>query len=172
MNDTETRNEPAPKIKVTDRRLFDSEGNLREDEPPPPEPVAVADIEDSSTSDDGAVTEPPIAPTEPVAAVAEAETTPATNPEPAPAVKLDEEALMRFIEEQYIGGLMALGAMPDPQSGQTVEDLGLAQVRIEVLGLLRDRAAESLSAEAKKGVDDVIYQLRMAFLQKSKVAQL
>jgi hypothetical protein len=87
-------------------------------------------------------------------------------------LKLGEEALMRFVEEQYIGGLLALGAMPEPQTGQIVEDLDLAQVRIEVLAMVQERAGAGLPPEAKKGLDDVIYQLRMAYLQKSKVAKL
>jgi hypothetical protein len=180
MHDSELPGDEPAKIKVTDRRLFDSAGNLRDgvdaDEAPPesaPAPSDAAATEEPVPA--AAPVEPP--PVEPAAEANEAADS-AAPPEqdiaaaPAPIAPLREEALMRFIEEQYIGGLLALGAMPEPQSGQMVEDLDLAQVRIEVLGMLREGAADSLSAEAQKGVDDVIYQLRMAYLQKSKVAKL
>ena len=71
-----------------------------------------------------------------------------------------------------VGGLLALGAMPEPQSGQMMEDLDLAQVRIEVLGLLQSHLDATLAPEARKGFEDVLYQLRMLYLQKSKVAKL
>ena len=165
MQDSESGGDTPPKLKVTDRRLFDSEGNFRdagaETAPPAADPAP-----DEAALDNA----PPAAATPSPAAAAE----PAA-PAPVEAqerLQLGEEALMRFVEEQYIGGLMALGAMPEPQSGQTVEDLDLAQVRIEVLGMLQERAADNLPAEAKKGLDDVMYQLRMAYLQKSKAAKL
>lgn len=178
---SEHEEQPPAKIKVTDRRLFDRDGNFRED--------VSAESGQSETEPATEATERP-APAEPTgesrAADPAAEFAPApdttTSPEVAddgepdaatePAAVFAEEALMRFIEEQYIGGLLALGAMPEPQTGQVMEDLDLAQVRIEVLGLLREHAAASLSLEARKGIDDVIYQLRMAYLQKRKVVKL
>ena len=165
MHDSESNDDAPPKLKVTDRRLFDSEGNYRDgaEEVSADEPDRTP--EEASSEDTPTAAAPPAAPA------------PAEVPVPAAVeapeqLKLGEEALMRFVEEQYIGGLMALGAMPEPQSGQVVEDLDLAQVRIEVLGLLQERAGDNLPPEAKKGLDDVMYQLRMAYLQKSKVAKL
>lgn len=159
MYDSESDRDEPPKLKVIDRRLFDSEGNLR----------------DGVTAEEGTAGEPGqnaaaevTRKVEPVAS----ESTAASSLEPAKQLKLGEEALMRFVEEQYIGGLLALGAMPDPQTGQVAEDLELAQVRIEVLAMLQEHAGDGLAPEAKKGLDDVIYQLRMAYLQKSKVTKL
>lgn len=174
MQDHES-DEP-PKFKVIDRRLFDSEGNIREgveiEETPTAaaesaDPTAVADPEIGTTPGDDAPVENSLAASRPPAG----DPSPALA-EPARPLKFSEEALMRFVEEQYLGGLLALGAMPEPQTGQIVEDLDLAHVRIEVLGMLQERAGDDLPPEAKKGLDDVMYQLRMAYLQKSKVAKL
>ncbi|NKB90043.1 MAG: DUF1844 domain-containing protein [Acidobacteria bacterium] len=199
-----SENDEAPpvKIKVTDRRLFDMDGNLRDDvseeaaEEAPPvsqrsespdtaEEPSAANVSAPEPADSGdeAPAVPASAPVDQPFVEPEATVEAAPAPEAAPPAETDEtteqevlqfgeEALMRFIEEQYIGGLLALGAMPEPQTGQIVEDLDLAQVRIEVLGILRDRAETSLSMEARKGIDDVIYQLRMAYLQKRKVVKL
>ncbi len=159
MHDSESERDEPPKLKVIDRRLFDREGNLRE-----------GATTEASTADEPR--EEAAAEVTPQAQPVARESTSAASVEPAEPLKLGEEALMRFVEEQYLGGLLALGAMPEPQTGQIVEDLDLAQVRIEVLALLQERAGDGLPPEAKKGLDDVIYQLRMAYLQKSKVAKL
>jgi hypothetical protein len=165
MHDSESDDDAPPKLKVTDRRLFDSEGNFR-DGAEEMSANAPDQVLGEASNDDTPPAEAP--PSQPA---------PAEIPAPAALeapeqLKLGEEALMRFVEEQYIGGLMALGAMPEPQSGQVTEDLDLAQVRIEMLGLLQERVGDNLPPEAKKGLDDVMYQLRMAYLQKSKVAKL
>jgi len=177
MHDSQSGGDEPPKIKVTDRRLFDSEGNLREGvvtEEPPAEATDV--LTDAAPRHDTPVEAAPeqVAPSTaaPHAAPAPTQSSASPSAEPVPPLKLGEEALMRFVEEQYIGGLLALGAMPEPQTGQIVEDLDLAQVRIEILGMLQERAGDHLPAEAKKGLDDVVYQLRMAYLQKRKVAKL
>jgi len=166
MYDSES-DEPT-KLKVVDRRLFDSEGNLREDvtveEPAADEVHPAPDNAAPLAKDPAQRGTAEVSPTDPVPSEGPAET--------EQPLKFGQEALMRFVEEQYIGGLLALGAMPEPQTGQVVEDLDLAQVRIEILALLQERAGDSLPPEAKKGLDDVIYQLRMAYLQKSKVAKL
>ncbi len=178
MHDSESDSDEPRTIKVTDRRLFDSDGNFRDG-------IEVAESS-SETTETAAEAAPPHdqpdadaapqpatperLPDPPTAAVEE--TAPKATDDVAQPMVFGEEALMRFVEEQYIGGLLALGAMPEPQSGQLVEDLDLAQVRIEVLGMLQERAGDSLPPEARKGLDDVVYQLRMAYLQKSKVAKL
>jgi len=181
--------EGRPKIKVTDRRLFDADGNYRGDDAAA---QPAANVPDAQVAEPGSEpttptgTPPPPAAPQPPGPAAPGGGSDVTRQAPRPATgqpagsaagaddatEFDDQAVLRFIEEQYIGGLLALGAMPEPQSGQTVEDLDLAQVRIEMLGLMQERFGDSLPAEAKKGLDDVLYQLRMAYLQKRKVAKL
>ena len=180
MNDTDVPDGQRPKIKVTDRRLFDSHGNLRDEAPSPPshtsatEPACAAEpapagdlIESVDASADAA---PSGAPSE-VEDVATTDDNDAT-PKTAPKLNLNDQAMLKFIEEQYVGGLLALGAMPEPQSGQMVEDLDLAHLRVEVLGLLQESTEGSRSDDTSKALEDVLYQLRLAYLQKRKVAKL
>jgi len=127
MRDSESDNDERPKLKVTDRRLFDSEGNLREGVVAEEAPAEVENQAAAGPAHDAAVEAPPAETTRPAPPDAAAGSAPAPVDPEAP-LKLGAEALMRFVEEQYIGGLLALGAMPDPQTGQTVEDLDLAQV--------------------------------------------
>lgn len=175
MSEADFPDSERPKIKVTDRRLFDSDGNLRDETPPPP-------ADESTTVPPGEVASAPSRePSEPLEIPSD-EAPPEITEDPGvaddvpanvkPRLKLDDGALLKFIEEQYVGGLLALGAMPEPQSGQTVEDLELARLRVEVLGLLQESTEGGRTDDTNKALQDVLYQLRMAYLQKRKVAKL
>ncbi|HJO04057.1 MAG TPA: DUF1844 domain-containing protein [Acidobacteriota bacterium] len=175
MSEADIPDNQRPKIKVTDRRSFDSDGNLRDEAPVPStddpvsEPVSAAAPMDSNV--DEATGSPSSAP-EPRADDIDPVATDDPAPEDTPSLKLDDQALLKFIEEQYVGGLLALGAMPEPQSGQMVEDLDLARLRVEVLALLQESTEGARSSETSKALEDVLYQLRMVYLQKRKVAKL
>ena len=176
MREPDIPEDERPKIKVTDRRLFDSDGNLRDDAPSPlldesetaptssPKPAPGGQLNESVTVPPGT----PPAPVEGVEAVDEDE----VIQKSARRLNLADEALLKFIEEQYVGGLLALGAMPEPQSGQMVEDLDLARLRVEVLTLLQESTEGERTDDTTKALEDVLYQLRMAYLQKRKVAKL
>jgi len=160
-------------MKVTDRRLFDRDGNPREPDAAP-EPAAAP--------------EPPVAPTPAPAEPAASAPRPAA-PSPAPAAapasapapeaggeespfEAGDETLLHFVEEQYMMAMMALGAMPHPQTGQTMEDLEMARLRIDVLETIDRRSMATRSAEASQVFEEVLYRLRMAYLQKSKVPRI
>ncbi len=184
MNEPDVPDGERPKIKVTDRRLFDSDGNLRDEAPSPPSddpataPTGAAAPEPGgdlieaaeASSDDAPEVVPSVVPSE-VEDVASTGASDATQ-KAASRLKLDDQALLKFIEEQYVGGLLALGAMPEPQSGQMVEDLDMARLRVEVLGLLQESTEGERSDDTSKALEDVLYQLRLAYLQKRKVAKL
>ena len=53
-----------------------------------------------------------------------------------------------------------------------VEDLDLARLRVEVLTLLQESTEGERTDDTTKALEDVLYQLRMAYLQKRKVAKL
>jgi len=181
MSETDLPDEERRKIKVTDRRLFDSDGNLRDTASPPPhdprtEPPG-ADVSTPATPGDD-LPEPADGtdddkPSE-IEQVAGTDTDTGDDaPQDAvPRLQLDDQALLKFIEEQYVGGLLALGAMPEPQSGQMVEDLDMARLRVEILALLQENTEGGRTDDTSKALEDVLYQLRMAYLQKRKVAKL
>lgn len=77
-----------------------------------------------------------------------------------------------FIESQYYEGLLFLGAMRHPATGQVVEDLDMARYKIDVLGMMQDKTEGNRTPEESQLLDDVLYQLRMAYLQKRKVTNL
>jgi Domain of unknown function (DUF1844) len=58
------------------------------------------------------------------------------------------------------------GDIPDPQTGERHEsDLAAAQQMIDLISLLQDKTKGNLTAEESKLVDDLLYELRMRFVQ-------
>ena len=58
------------------------------------------------------------------------------------------------------------GDIPDPNSGERVEpDLTAAHQMIELIALLQDKTKGNLTADEAKLVDDLLYELRMRFVQ-------
>jgi len=69
----------------------------------------------------------------------------------------------------YFPALIHLGLMEDPASGERRENMVLAKRNIDLLDLLRDRTKGNLEAEEEKFLEDVLNQLKMAYLKKAEV---
>ena len=62
-----------------------------------------------------------------------------------------------------------LGDLPDPQSGQPASlNLEGAAQMIEILALLEQKTRGNLSAEERQVLEQVLYELRVRFLEVSK----
>jgi len=58
------------------------------------------------------------------------------------------------------------GDLPDPQSGQKAEpNLDGAAQMIEILALLDEKTRGNLTAEERQVLDQVLYELRMRFIE-------
>lgn len=58
------------------------------------------------------------------------------------------------------------GDIPDPQSGERHEaDLAAAHQMIELISLLQEKTKGNLTPEESKLVDDLLYELRMRYVQ-------
>ncbi len=133
-------------IRVTDKRLFTSDGELREEyrfleqaSPPPPEAAPV-----------------PVSPT--VATPQQASAGSLSPPGEGPTF-LDLLAMIAEPAALYLGDL----ALP---GGQSAEDLDLARLHIDLLALLREKTAGNLSAEESMMLEDTLYRLQMRYVEK------
>jgi hypothetical protein len=60
------------------------------------------------------------------------------------------------------------GDLPDPESGQPSEvNLGGAAQMIEILALLEEKTKGNLTAEERQILEQVLYELRMRFVDAS-----
>lgn len=192
-------NEEKPKIKVTDRRKFTAEGELRTSETEPTDaarrddgapssaPAGEAAAAASESSDKAAsAPEAPSAASEsheePSAAAGPPEepsagSEPAGAPSahdaagpggPAPSVADLPRDFTAFIEGMYLEAMLYLGALPDPRTGESAEDLDMAKYKIDLLGMIQEKTRGNLTDEEADQLEDVLYQLRMFFVQRSK----
>ena len=61
------------------------------------------------------------------------------------------------------------GDLPDPVSGQPVEpNIAAAGHLVEVIGMLQEKTAGNLSPIEAKLLDDLLYELRMRFVEAQK----
>ncbi len=198
-NETDSRREASehdekPKLKVTDRRMFDIHGNPRQPEEDrteassdTPSPAAEAAIEetpavdagpeqatadeDSSPSPAAEQPSPPPAAeaTDPAPAAEDTAPPPASQDDPAASGNYADlpRGFAPFIESQYLEALIFLGAVPHPQTGETMQDPEFARYKIDLLTMIQEKTEGNLNAEEKKLIEDVLYQLRMLFVQKT-----
>jgi len=150
-------------IKVTDKRMFTPDGRLREEfagevsesveeaAPERPEPVA-------SPAAEAAL--PPI------------ESIDASDAGRGPSLELPgtPSALGAPSFFDLVGALaepasIYLGDVPLPD-GASAENLDAARFHIDLLDLLRKRTAGNLSAQEHAVLEDVLYRLRVRYVQK------
>jgi hypothetical protein len=135
-------------FKVTDRRLFNPDGSLREqlpEEAPAAAPTSAP------------VTEP----------------TPEPEPEPEPPLDFDAEMgddqgemteFMGVIMEFAAPAFIHLGLAEHPATGRPQVNLPAAQQAIEMLRILREKTTGNLTREEENFFDGLLTDLRMQFV--------
>jgi hypothetical protein len=143
-------------IKVTDKRMFTSEGELREE---------YRFLSEKSTSETPETTPPP-----------QPEPVRRAEPEPRrtapPEMDMDDDAmggpgiydLAAMLAEP---AAIYLGDAPLPD-GQWAENLEMARLHIDLLDVLRQKTAGNLSAQESAFLEDLLYRLRVRYVQKQK----
>ena len=132
-------------IKVTDRRMFREDGQLRQDVEP---------AEDSE-EEVGERTEPP---------AAEAAEGPGFQREPIEEPEgVDFTMLLNAMAQP---ALLYLGEMAAPGTEPEI-DLERARMHIDLLQLLQVKCRGNLTAEEDSLLDRILYQLRMIYVSRS-----
>ncbi len=163
-------------LKVTDKRIFTPEGELRDEfrhlkdqaapsVERPPEPAPAAAPEPPPPQHPRAQT------TDPRGAPRDAPPAPAAE-ERAPRLELpgtppgfgaptffDLVAVLAEPVSLYLGDLQ----LPD---GQSAENLEMARLHIDLLDVLRQKTAGNLGAQESAVLEDVLYRLRLRYVQK------
>ena len=73
-----------------------------------------------------------------------------------------------FVSGIAMQALMALGRIPDPRTGSTEKDLGQAKYLIDIVDILKEKTMGNLGDDESKLLDDVLYDLRIHFVEASK----
>jgi Domain of unknown function (DUF1844) len=140
-----TKEQEDTGFKVTDRRMFREDGEIRQETTPP---------------------EPPKEKPEPFKV---AENVPPKQEAPGIGARIDFPS---YVLSYYTQGLVLLGEVPNPYSNKKEEDLESARHTVDILTILQEKTRGNLSKEEDQLLDSVLYELRMKFMAKTNKIKL
>lgn len=143
-------------FKVTDRRLFNADGSLRED----------ALIEESAPA---AAQTPELQPiVNPVTVQSQQQFAAAAAPELSPVEEMDAEPEHTMFTEFLMGiassAFIYLGLVEHPATGRRQVDMMAAKESIDMLVMLREKTKGNLTRGEEKFFDDLLSDLKMQFV--------
>ncbi|MGM0555293.1 MAG: DUF1844 domain-containing protein [Myxococcota bacterium] len=71
-----------------------------------------------------------------------------------------------FLIGFYQTGMMNLGRIEHPETGQTIRDMEAAKHNVEILTLLQEKTEGNLSAEEQNLIQRLLYDLRVAYVEE------
>ncbi len=154
--------EEQPNFKVTDRRLFNSDGSPR-DLPPEEKPEPKVSV----------AAEPAAAAAKPAEAQVKTEPAAATEPTPETEEEFTEDDLadardpasfVSFIMSIASNAASALGMMEHPVTHQREVDVELGKHWIDVLGMLQKKTAGNLTPQEQRMLEGLLHDLRMQYV--------
>jgi hypothetical protein len=167
-------------LKVTDKRMFTPDGELRDEfqhleKGAAEEPVArqVVDVEEPATDGEEPSADPEEPAADPEATPPETEASSASQPEPGrgrveiPFEETDGGELGFFdlvgLVAQPVAIYLGDAKLPD---GESAENLDMARLHIDLLEVLKNKTAGNLTAQEHTLLEDLLYQLRLRYVQK------
>ena len=88
--------------------------------------------------------------------------------EPSAIPPLGEANLVSFISSLSMQALVGLGILPNPLTNKKEEDLNQSRYIIDTINMLREKTRGNLTNEEAKFIDDILYELRTKFIEKTK----
>ncbi len=156
-------------LKVTDKRMFTPDGELREE---------YRFLSEKSTSAPAAEPEPAPAPqVPPVVEPRGREGDPRRAPEPPPAAPGEDFSTMPpELGEEGFFELVAMLAEPIPiflgdarlPDGRSAMNLEMARIHIDLLEVLRQKTLGNLTPQEAAFLEDLLYRVRVRYVQKTR----
>lgn len=82
--------------------------------------------------------------------------------------EMPEVNFSTFILSIGSSALVQLGEVPDPESGQMMENLLAAKHSIDILSMLQEKTKSCLENDEQQLLDTLLYDLRMKYVLKTK----
>ncbi|MCK9594696.1 MAG: DUF1844 domain-containing protein [Candidatus Omnitrophica bacterium] len=73
-----------------------------------------------------------------------------------------------FVTTLSIQAAIALGSMPNPATQQVESNLNQAKLIIDTLAMIKEKTHGNLNAEEDSLIDNMLYDLRMQYVEKTK----
>ncbi len=148
-------------FKVIDRRLFNAEGEVRE------EALREERLKEETQLKAAAVATAAAIPAAPSGAPEQAVAAPPAAQAEAIKPSRGFQMLINFVGQN---AAMLLGAYPDPRTGEPMLDLDGARDLIDMLDALREASRNNLAAEDERLLIDVLGSLKLSFMEMTKAA--
>ena len=82
--------------------------------------------------------------------------------------KLPQLDFATFVLSMSSSALVHLGEVPEPESGQVMENVLAAKQTIDILCMLESKTKGNLTAQEARLLRDMLFELRMKYVQKAK----
>ncbi len=167
-------------LKITDKRMFTADGELRDEYRHLEEgsPAEEKQLSESPGAGEGEAPEPPKAAPE---TQDESAAEPPVEPPRAAEERVSEPEAPRdmpaggtreVVFEDLVGLLaehaaIALGDAQLPD-GQSMFDLRVAQMHIDLLDVLREKTSGNLTEQQASLLEELLYRLRLVYVEKSR----
>ncbi len=79
-----------------------------------------------------------------------------------------EADFISFVSTLSMQALVGLGVLPNPLNNKKQEDLNQSRYIIDIIDMLKDKTKGNLSDEETKFIDNILYELRTKFVEKTK----
>lgn len=86
----------------------------------------------------------------------------AENESPLPKVDLST-----FVLSLSSSAMVQLGEVPEPQSGELMQNLDMARHTIDMLVMLETKTQGNLTQDEERLLRDILFELRMKYIQKA-----
>ena len=130
-------------FRVVDRRPFAADGSRKEDIPAEEKKVEAAPARDRSTSGE-------------------------PESEPPSPYEDDSPGFETLVSYLSTTAMFQLGLIPGPSGEHIPADMVNAQRTVDLLELLQEKTQGNLTASESRLLDDVLYELRMSFVEVQK----
>ena len=80
---------------------------------------------------------------------------------------LPEINFATFVVSMNASALLHLGAIEDPETGQTNKNLTMAKQTIDILSMLEEKTEGNLTSEEKNLLKNILYDLRIIYVKES-----
>lgn len=84
---------------------------------------------------------------------------------------LPEANFQTLVSTMATQALFAMGAIPDPRTGQRMVHLDLARHHVDMIGVLEEKSAGNLSEDEQKLVSTTLHELRSTYIQVANAAR-
>lgn len=156
---------PKSEIKVTDKRIFTAEGEIREE------------FREEIKAADPVAAKPPEKPAAPKEAPTERRQTP--DPQPPPGGERRNKSIADkaqnpgtpfadFVEPLIAQAYVSLGMLRDPYGQKPKIDVAAARQMIEMVTMLKDKTAGNLTPDEDDFLSTHLGELKLAFVQRTK----